>query len=101
MRLKNLGEFKCLKCGWLHAGIPETDAITAVTDFNAYFSTLGLEAQASFGEQPSSLEMHKRCYTCGAPAASFLPATPGDAPLGCTLQVVMAPNMPRKVGKGD
>ena len=37
--MKNLGEYKCPKCGWVHAGISETDAIAAVADFNANFPT--------------------------------------------------------------
>lgn len=44
-----------------------------------------LEAQACCGGNPSSLEMYERCFKCGAPAANFLLAAPGDAPLGCTL----------------
>ena len=56
-----------------------------------------LEAQASFAANPSSLEMYKRCFKCGAPAANFLQAAPGDAPLGCTLQLVIAPDVPHHV----
>ena len=95
--MNNLGDFKCPKCGWVHAGISETDAIAAVAEFNEYFSTLSREAQASFGVEPSSLEMYKRCFRCGAPAANFMPASPGDAPIGCTLQVVIAPEAPRRI----
>lgn len=96
--MKNLGDFKCPKCGWVHAGISEKAAIAAVAEFNEYFATLTREAQASFGGEPSSLEMYKRCCRCGAPAASFLPAALGDAPVGCTLQVVIAPEAPRRIG---
>lgn len=74
----------------------ETDAIAAVADFNANFATMSLEAQASLGRKPSSLERYERCFRCGAPAASFLPAGPGDAPDGCTLQVVIAPAVSRR-----
>lgn len=81
-------------------GISETDAITAISNFNAYFAMLSIEAQTSFGGGPSSLERYQRCFRCGTPAASFLLAAPSDAPEGCTLQIVMAPEMPRKVGKG-
>ena len=35
--------------------------------------------------------MYKRYFKCGAPAASFVPASPGDAADGCTLRVVIAP----------
>lgn len=89
--MKKLGDFKCPKCGWVHAGISEAGAVAAVAEFNESFATMGLESLALFGGEPASLEMYKQCFRCGAPAASFLPAAPGDAPLGCTLQVVIAP----------
>lgn len=95
--MKNLGEFKCPACGCVNASISEADAITAVDDFNEYFATLSLEAQADFGGKPTSLERYKRCFRCGTPASSFLPATPDDAPDGCTMQVVIAPDVPRRV----
>jgi hypothetical protein len=53
--MRNLGEFKCPKCGWVHVGIFEADAIAAITDFNKCFATLSREGQASFGRNPSSL----------------------------------------------
>lgn len=93
--MRNLGEFKCPKCGWVHSSTTEADAIAAVADFNEYFATLSPEAQADFGGKPSSLERYKRCIRCGAPAASFVPAASGDAPDGSTLQVVIAPDVPR------
>ncbi len=95
--MKNLGEFKCPACGWVHSSISEADAIAAVADFNGYFATLSQEALASFGGEPSSLEMYKHCFRCGAPAASFLPAAAGDAPVGCTLQAVIAPTASRRI----
>ncbi len=91
-----IGEFKCPKCGWIHVGISEADAISTVADFNAYFATLSTTAQADFGGKPASLERYKRCCRCGTPAASFVPAVPDDAPDGCTLQVVIAPDMARR-----
>lgn len=72
-KMKNLGEFKCPRCSWVHAGIFETDATAAVSEFNGYFATLSPEAKASFGGEPSSLEEYKRCVRCGAPAASSFP----------------------------
>lgn len=90
--MRNLGEFQCPAFGLVHSSTSETDAIAAVADFNAYFATLSLEAQASFGGEPSSIEMYTRCFRCSAPVASFLPAAPGDAPRACTLQVVIAPD---------
>ena len=97
--MKNLGEFKCPACSWVHVGISEADAITAVNDFNENFATMTLESQALFGGAPSSLEEYKRCVRCGAPAASFLPAAPGDASVGCTLQVVIAPAVSRRINE--
>lgn len=90
--MKNAGEFKCLRCGWVHAGISETDAITAVADFDEYFATLSLEAHASFGGKQSSLERYKSCSRCGAPAV---------AREGCTLQVVIAPDASRCIDLED
>lgn len=89
--MEKLGDFKCLKCSWVHAGISEADAIAAVAEFNKYYATLSRDAQdKSGGEQ--SLEMYRQCFRCGAPSDTFVPAAPGDAPLGCTLQAVIAPS---------
>jgi hypothetical protein len=82
----NLGEFKSPKCGWVHSGTSEADALAAVADFNEYFATLSPTVQADVGGKTVSIERYKHCFRCGAPAANFLPAAPGDAPDGCTLQ---------------
>lgn len=95
--MKNLGEFKCPRCGWVHIGTTEEDARTAVADFNAYYATLSPKAPADSGAKPVSIESYKGCLMCGAPAASFLPAAPGDAPDGSTLPFVIAPDVPRRV----
>lgn len=89
--MKNLGNVKCPNCGWVHGGIAEADAVAAVAEFNQHLATLSPEAQAKFGGE-QSLEMYRRCFRCGAPADTFVPAASGDASLGCTLQAVIAPS---------
>jgi phage FluMu protein Com len=91
--MENLGNFKCPQCNLVHSGISETDAITAVNEFNDYFAALSLEVQAEFGGKPASLETYKKCARCGATATTFLPASPGDSWAGQTLQVVIATTM--------
>jgi DNA-directed RNA polymerase subunit RPC12/RpoP len=61
-------EYKCLKCGWLHAALP----ISAI---------------------PEITEMYLRCFRCRAPSFSFVPAGRDDAPDGCTLQPVYVPGV--------
>lgn len=88
--MKKLGEFKCSKCGWVQFSTSEDVDIAAVADFNEYFATLSPEVQVDSGGKPASLDGDKKCFRCGAPAADFVPSAPGDAPDGCTLQVVIA-----------
>ena len=59
-------EYKCNRCGWVHAALP-VQAIYEVT------------------------EMYLRCFSCKASSGGFVPAEPGDAPKGCTLQPVYVP----------
>ena len=61
-------EYKCPKCGWVHAALP-LSAIREVT------------------------EMYLRCFRCRAPSFSFVPAGRDDAPDGCTLQPVYVPGV--------
>lgn len=61
-------EYKCAKCGWVHAAIP-------------------LQAVPTDGE----MQMYLRCFNCRAPTAGFVPAGPDDAQGGCTLQPVVVP----------
>jgi rubredoxin len=90
--MKNLGNFKCPQCGWVHSGISEADAIAAVADVNKHYEALSAAARAaSFIRGPASLDMYQRCFKCGAPAKSFVSAAPGDAPLLTALQTVIAP----------
>lgn len=78
--MKNLGEFKYSKCGWVHAGISPAEAIAAVDEFSRNFATTRLEAQADFGGKPASLERYKQCFRCGAAVVNFLPTTSCAAP---------------------
>lgn len=67
-------EYKCPKCGWVHAAIPRSAAL----------------------EQAGSQEVYAqyfRCFQCGAPTDDFIPALPDDAPLGCTIQGVVVPGV--------
>jgi len=61
-------EYKCPKCGWVHAAIPPEVA----------------------KQNPQYCGYHS-CFNCNHPAWSFVPAKPGDAPEGCTLQPVVVP----------
>jgi hypothetical protein len=60
-------EVKCPKCSWVHAEIP-----------SAYVSDANMAA-------------HLQCFQCGESTVNFVPAQPGDAPMGCTLQSVVLP----------
>jgi hypothetical protein len=57
-------EYKCKKCGWVHAALP-LSAIPEVT------------------------EMYLHCFQCRTPSPTFVPAGSDDAPDGCTLQPVL------------
>ena len=61
-------EYKCQKCGWVHAAIPRSAL-----------------------PQDGSLGQYLRCFQCHAPSFSFAPAAQGDAPVGCTLQPIFVP----------
>jgi hypothetical protein len=62
-------EVKCPRCGWVHAAVP----LGAVLD-NA---------------DSDLLIRYFRCFRCGTSSSTFVPAAPGDAPAGCTLQPVV------------
>lgn len=77
-------EYKCLKCGWVHAAIPLSAAQEQVRSVNSW--------HASKGEpQTEDLTRYTRCFRCGAPTADFVPALPDDAPIGSTIQGVVVP----------
>lgn len=65
---------KCSKCGWVHAVIGYKDAL-AHHERNA--------------NSAKSLARLFGCFSCGASTEGFVPAEPGDAPLGATLQAAV------------
>lgn len=82
----NYKEYKCPKCGWVHAAIPLADAKAQVTSANAYDASKGRS-------QTASLAHYLRCFQCGAPTSNFVPADPDDAPTGSTIQGVVVPGV--------
>jgi DNA-directed RNA polymerase subunit RPC12/RpoP len=72
MKAEVLGykEYKCNKCGWVHAAI----SMHAVP-------------------RGQTLDRYLRCFNCGILAFNFVPAEPEDAPDGCTLQPVVIPGV--------
>lgn len=62
-------EYKCARCGWVHAAIPQS-AVPADADFDSY----------------------QRCFHCAAPSSGFVLAGPHDAPDGCSLQPIVVPS---------
>jgi|GEM_PF-2178260 len=77
-------EFKCPKCGWVHAAISRAEAEAQVASANEYDAAGGRP-------QTNSIEHYLRCFRCGAPTSGFVPAAPGDAPTGSTIQGVVVP----------
>jgi rubredoxin len=77
-------EYKCTKCGWVHVAIPRTVAEKSIADGNAYARTQG-------DNRVMTIDRYLRCFRCGAPSTGFIPAKPGDAPLGSTIQAVVVP----------
>lgn len=85
-----VGEFTCSRCGRVHAGITGAQARKYVAEFNAHFTGLPAEEQASYKLPRPKLDDYRRCRNCGAPNSAFVPAKPGAAPVGRTLQVVIS-----------
>lgn len=79
-------EYKCPKCGWVHAAIPLSEATAQVASANEYCESQG-------PPQIASMERYLRCFRCGAPTTGFVPACPGDAPNGCTIQGIIVPGV--------
>lgn len=80
----NYKAYKCPRCGWVHAAIPLTAAQEQVQNVNTWL--------ASKGEpETEDLARYARCSRCGAPTADFVPALPGEAPTGSTIQGVVVP----------
>jgi len=68
-------EVKCPRCSWVHASVP-------------------LSAVLSDADSPQHLARYFRCFRCGSPTSSFVPAKAEDAPPGCTLQPVVVGESP-------
>jgi rubredoxin len=81
-------EYKCLKCGWVHAAISLADAEAQLAAANEYSKLKGRP-------QTASMDHYRRCFRCGAPTNGFVPAGPGDAPSGCKIQGVVMPELAR------
>ena len=73
-------EVKCPQCGWVHVAISRSDAEDQVASVNRYL------ARSDESSPPASMEQYLHCFRCGAPSSIFVPALPGDAPSGVTLQ---------------
>lgn len=73
-------EVKCPRCGRVHMRISRADAEATIASANARLS-----AQ----DTPASYEDFLFCFGCGAPASTFVPAGPSDAPTGVTLTCVV------------
>lgn len=68
-------EVKCPLCSWVHASVTLS---TILSDVGS----------------PEQLARYFRCFRCGSPTEAFVPAQPEDAPLGCTLQLVVVGEAP-------
>jgi hypothetical protein len=76
--------YKCHKCSWVHAAIPDSAAKEQAQAANAWC--------ASKGEPPAeTIERYMRCFRCGASTSGFVPAGQDDAPTGSTIQGVVVP----------
>ncbi len=66
--------WKCPACGWVHYEISLQEATASVMQ-----------------NQPSEMTIadFEQCWSCGTPAASFVPAQPDDAPRLATLHPVL------------
>lgn len=63
-------EYKCKRCGRVHV-------------------VLG-QAQVMLIPEADRVAIRK-CFSCGAPASEFVPAQPGDAPIGSTMTPIVLP----------
>lgn len=82
----NHKEYKCQRCGWVHAAIPLAAAQEQVQSVNDW--------HASKSEpETEDIARYMRCFSCKAPTSEFVPALPGDAPMGSTIQGVVVPGV--------
>lgn len=68
-------EVKCTRCSWVHASVP-------------------LDTVLRHADSPEQLGRYFRCFNCGGPTSTFVLARSEDAPLGCTLQLVVVGDAP-------
>ena len=78
-------ERTCLRCGWVHFGIPRAKAEEEVKRFNDYFDAANAETQLTFGNHSACIAKYEKCSQCGAPYTRFRDAVAGDAPAGVTI----------------
>ena len=60
-----------------------------VESFNTFYDASPEHVQASY-RQRASTESYLHCFRCGGSHANMHPAAEGDAPVGCTLQPILA-----------
>lgn len=77
-------EYKCSKCGWVHAAIPLEEALEQVKSANEWLAS-------KYEPMSGDIARYMRCFRCSAATADFVPAQPEDAPTGCTIQCVVVP----------
>lgn len=83
--MKPVGEFKCQNCGWVHMGVSQADVLAYVEEAKAE------AAQHGHSQGIPNVEDYRHCGSCGASSATFVPAGAQDAPNGCTLRPIIAP----------
>lgn len=71
-----LAEYRCPRCGRVHLRVSRADAESMVVSINRRLQP---------EDQPACIDQFLRCFGCGAPTSSFVPAGPDDAPDGVTL----------------
>lgn len=82
----NYKEYKCQRCGWVHAAIPLAAAQEQVQSVNSW--------HASKSEpETEDIAGYMRCFPCGAPTSKLIHALPVDAPMGGTIQGVVVPGV--------
>lgn len=83
---------KCTGCGRIHVGITKAHAAAEVRSFNEYFSRLSTDVrQSDYGGRQASIELYKKCHTCGTPSDAFVRAI-GYENSGMTMQTVIEPS---------
>ena len=70
-----LGEYTCPACGRVHMRISRQYAEECIRDANKFVKH----------GTPWDIDRYLRCFGCGRPTSTFVPAKPDDAPAGVTL----------------